>query len=61
MKEQGTSKVKKDNWDVVCSELRKFGIKVSIDRKERLKQGIHSIIHELIKEIFDYDQKLMSF
>ena len=29
-------KAKKENWEVVCTELRKFGIKVSRDRKEKL-------------------------
>lgn len=61
LKDLTSAQIKKDNWDVVSSELRKFGIKVSKERKERLVQGNHAAIHELIKQLYDYDQKLVVF
>lgn len=41
--------MKKENWEVVCSELRKFGIVVTKDKKEKLVLGVHSTIHQLLK------------
>ena len=46
---------------MVCQELRKFNIKISKDRKEQLAGGKHALIHDLVQQLFDYDQRLVSF
>lgn len=55
LKDLTSSQAKKDNWEVVCSELKKFGIRVPRESKERLQQGVHSTIHDLISQIYEYD------
>ena len=46
---------------MVCQELRKFNIKISKDKKEQLVGGKHALIHDLVQQLFDYDQRLVSF
>ena len=55
LRDLGTQQAKQENWDAVCSDLVKFGIKVSKDRKAKLVKGVHPVLHELIRQLFESD------
>lgn len=55
LKDLSTHQAKQENWDSVCTDLRKFGIKVGKEKKAKLVQGAHSVLHDLIRQMFECD------
>ena len=61
MKDQPTKVTKEYNWEIVVPDLRKFGIKINQDQRKEIINGNHKLISEILKQLNEYDQAIMSY
>jgi hypothetical protein len=45
---------------VVTQELRKFGIRISKEQKAQIIGGKHSLIHDIVQKLHDFDQNILN-
>jgi len=55
-----TANAKQYNWNLVVSELRKFNIKIAKEHKAQIIGGKHSLIHDIVQKLHDYDHNILS-
>mgnify|MGYP006875470845 CR=1 FL=1 len=60
MKDLTSSATKEYNWNLVVQELKKFGIRMTKEQKAQLVGGKHSLMHDILQSLYDYDQNLLA-
>lgn len=55
MKDNITSTSKQQNWNIICKELKKFGIRVDSEKKAKIIEGRAALICDILARLFEFD------
>ena len=61
LKDSSSTAAKKENWEVVTNELKKFGVRLSNEQKQSIISGVKpSLIKEILANLMEADKRILA-